>query len=423
MKPSFRNRERGIALLLVLIAVVLIAALATEVSQTAATQHRMGRNTINDFLLRTAVEGRAHILRAALEFDATSGNAIDTEDEDWSWYNREALSAWGERAADAVTESGSEEAVSYRNTDVQILAWCEDERAKINLLGLSRPRDTPEFRHTRDALIRLIDDYREAFSSLDLTESDAQEMVENLTDWLEDISEDDENPMPPVASGRGRLQAIDDLLRVPGGKWTYAALYDVLDPDRDENEDTDYGEGSDGDFERTNGIPGLFRYLTVNAEPTANAPLRININTAPKAVLRALFDVRDADLADRILENRREGAGDSDEDASAAPAEDEDSGFFRNKGQLTRVEGMADSLNAYPRLDFFADTRSDVFSIHVIATMVTGSVGADADPADPESDGPRDIVASYQYREVVQRTDNGFVTLYVERRHDPVYDR
>ena len=71
MKPTLRRREQGIALLLVLIAVVLIAALATEVSQTAATQHRVGRNAMNELLLRTAVDGRVHILRAALTYDAT----------------------------------------------------------------------------------------------------------------------------------------------------------------------------------------------------------------------------------------------------------------------------------------------------------------------------------------------------------------
>ena len=58
-----------------------------------------------------------------------------------------------------------------------------------------------------------------------------------------------------------------------------------------------------------NGIPGLVNFITVHAEPQANAPLRININTARVEVLRALFDVRDGDLAEAIVENRQEGAG------------------------------------------------------------------------------------------------------------------
>lgn len=428
MKPTCRRRrERGIALLLVLIAVVLLGALATEVSQTAATQSTVGRNTMSDLLLRTAVEGRAQILRAALAFDASSGQSIDTDDDVWSWRKNEEehLSDWGIRTSEATGGSESEDAVAYDNTRVELLAWCEDERSKLNLLGLSRARDTQDFTFTRDALIRLIDEFRED-TAYDLTEADAQEMVDDLLRWLEDQAEEDENPMPPVASGRGRLQSVDDLLRVPGGKWTSAVLHDVVDPDRDPDEDVDDGDvaNQDADFERVNGIAGLGRYLTVHAEPVANAPLRINVNTAPRPVLRALFDVRDADLADAIIEHRHEGAGDTEDAGSSTAAGDDEVGYFQNKAQLSRVEGMADSLDAYPRLDYFADTRSDVFSLRVIATMVTGSLegGADFDDAE-EDDGPRDITATFQYREVVQRLDQGFVTLFVERRQDPLHDR
>ena len=436
MQRHAHRREEGIALLLVLIALVLVAALATEVSQTAATQGRIGRNTMNDFLLRSAIEGRANICRAALKYDATNGESIDTESDDWSWKNKDTLSSWGERASDASSSSQGPDSSAYANTNVQIVAWIEDERAKVNLLGLSRPRETADFKNTYELLIRVIDEFREPWSSLDQSEADASEMVDDLTDWLEEQSDDDENPMPSVLSGRGRLQSINDLLRVPGGKWKKALLFDVLDPDADPESGTDYSSegGTDAEWSRANGIPGLANYLTVHAESQANAPLRININTCSKVVLRALFDARDADLADDIIENRREGAEDPGD--STAPADsaggaaggggagaDDESGYFKNKGQLTRVDGMANALDEYPRLNFFADTRSDVFSIRIVATMVTGTTeGSFGDDPDQQT-GPRDITASYQYREVVQRTDQGFVTLFVERRHDPIYQQ
>ncbi len=425
MKRHAHHREEGIALLLVLISLVLVAALATEVSQTAATQSRIGRNTMNDFLLRSAIEGRANICRAALKFDATNGESLDTEADDWAWHAHENLSSWGERASDSGSRSPGENSTAFTNTDVQIVAWVEDERAKVNLLGLSRPPNTPDFDHTKELLIRVIDEFRESWSSLDLTEADASEMVQDLIDWLEDQSDDDDNPMPAVLSGRGRLQSVTDLLRVPGGKWTKLILLDARDPDTDPEDEDDYGSGdTEGEeWSRRNGVPGLWNYLTVHAESQANAPLRINVNTCSKIVLRALFDERDADLADDIIEHRREGADDENDSAAESGGNGEDeTGYFRNKGLLSRVESMPEALDEYPRLNFFADTRSDVFSIRIVATMVTGSVDGEFDDDDDES-GPRDIVASYQYREVVQRTDQGFVTLFVERRHDPNYGR
>ncbi len=427
MRPTILRRHstrgrRGVALLMTLIALVLLAALALEVAQTAVTQDRVGKNTMYDFLLKSTVDGRVHILRSALRFDQTSGENLDTEADDWAWHSHDTLSNWGERSTDP--PSGEEGTVTYRNTDVKLQAWCEDERSKLNLLGLSRPEDTPERRFTRETLIRLIDEFREDYGDLDLTDSDGREMVEELEEWLRDQSDSEENPMPDVPTGRGRLQSVDDLLRVPGGRWKRSVLYDVQDPDYDPEEGDDLqAEGGDQEWSRQNGIPGLINYLTVHAESTQNAPLRININTVGKPLLRALFDSTDADLADDIIEHRREGA-DAEEDETSNPPDDENAtGFFANKGQLTRVEGMGESLDAYERLNFFADVVSSVFSIRVQASMVTGTVNSLGElEEDEDSEGPRDVLASYQYREVVQRTDNGFLTLFVERRHDPLVE-
>ncbi len=424
MHTHSRRAERGVALLLVLIAIVLMAALATELTQTATTQGRLGRSAMNDFLLRTAAEGRMHILRASLRYDATNGDNVDTEDDDWAWSKHTDLSDWGERSATGVPEGG-EDSVAYSNTDVQLVAWCEDERSKLNLTGLSRPEDSPEYRNTRETLLRLIDEFRDGWSSLDLSESDAQEMVDDLTEWLRDQSEDDANPIPPVASGRGRLQSVDDLLRVPGGKWKREILYAVKDVDVDPDaESDDLPETADGEWRRPNGVPGLVEFLTVHLESGGTPALRINVNTAPKALLRALFDERDRELGDAIVDHRREGAGETDDTGSGtgdSSGDGAETGYFKTKADLTKVEGMAESLDEYPRLNYFADTRSDVYSCYVIASMVTGTYDADPD-ADPDDEdaGPRDIEARLQRRDVVQRTEQGFITLYSEIRHDPV---
>ncbi len=416
-----RRDESGIALLLVLIALLLIAVLSLEVAQTSATQAKVGRNTMNEFLMRTAVDGRTHILRGALRYDRSRGAESDTEDEDWAWFNNETLSSWGVRSSSFEKQEG-EESITFENTEVPIVAYCVDERSKLNLMGLARPADTPERRFTRRTLVRLIDIYREEWSEVDLNESDGEEMVDELMDWLGEQAEEEENPTPDVPTGRGKLLSVDDLLRVPGGKWTQQVLYDVRDPNLDPDEEAEVSDeaGDDAQFTRPNGVPGLINYLSVHAEPGANPALRINVNTCSRVLLQALFDDANDDLAEAIVEHRREGAGSEDEDATpgAGGGSEDEVGFFTNKGQMTRVDGMAESLDVYPRLNFFADVSSNVFSLHVICKVVTGTI--DPDGFEDEDEGPRDLVASYQYREVVQRTEQGFVTLFTERRHDPI---
>ena len=251
--------------------------------------------------------------------------------------------SWGERDP---TYGGPEtEAATYRNTDVTIVAWCEDERSKLNLLGLSRAAGTDDFKHTRETLIRLIDEYREDWSDLDLSESDAEEMVDDLIEFLSENGDDDEDPVPNVPTGRGKLQSLDDLLRVPGGKWTHEILYDVKDPDSEDEDgrrvEVDDGDGSDGNWQRSNGIAGLSRYLSVAAESKQNPPLQINYNTAPKVLLRALFADGEADFADEMIECRRVGAGDDeDENADAGAGSPEDGGWFTGRESLACVDGL-----------------------------------------------------------------------------------
>ncbi len=433
MQPRSPRRcaRRGIALLIVLVVLVLVATLATEVAITARTHFTLADHSMHELLLRSAVEGREQILLRALRFDQTKGENIDTEDDDWAWANRETLSSWGERGqGNFGTVSGDEEseAFTFSNTAVELEAWVEDERSKLNVRGLVRPDDSPGHTMTKEALIRLIDVFREDTEDLDLSDSEAQEMVDDLVEWLHEAEDSEENPMPPLKPNRGRLLTADDLLRVPGGKWKSEILYDVRDPAdyededdgrrrRDDDADADAAGGGGSNFERRNGVPGLIHYITVFAEDVADPPLRINVNTAPLPVLRAMLDPQDDALAEAILAHRREGAGADEEEESAGTGE-ETSGFFKSKADLTKVDGLGDDLSKYPRLNFFADVQSSVFSLCVIARMVT----VQGEAGEEDEDAPRDVVSTYQHRRVVQRTQGGFTTIFTERRSDPLFD-
>jgi hypothetical protein len=246
--------------------------------------------------------------------------------------------------------------------------------------------------------------------------------------WLQAESDTSENPMPAVKANRGRLQSIDDLLRVPGGHWTEERLYGGRDPDADETEEAQAADasssGTDSGWEPPAAIPGLDRYLTVFAEANLPDPqMRINLNTAPLVVVKALFDANDEDLADKLVEYRRQGANDEastggtsgtsgSTTGGAAPTETAQ-GFFKAKGDITKVEGMDQDLAKYPRLNFFADVASPIFSIRVYAELPSKSAGAD-EPTDG-STAPKDDGPFVNYRQVVQRTNSGFVTLFTER--------
>lgn len=427
-----RDDERGAALVLVLVVLLMMAALAAEIALTARTQHQLSKHSMHEFLLRTAVDGRIHILESLLRFDATSDQSIDTEDDVWAYSHHEEYSSWGEAGKAAGFET-SDEGFSYDNREVQLEAWVEDERSKLNLRGLSRPEGSNEFRYTREALIRLIDLYREEWSDLDVGESEAEEMVDELVDWLRDQADEEENPIPRVRANRGRLQCVDDLLRVPGKIWTRERLYDARDPEWDyEEEDQDEldpedvpveSARGDGKWRRANGVPGLVEFITVQAATGDNPELSINVNTASVIVLKALFDHDDDLLAENLVDARREGSDDPD-------SQEEDVGYFRSREDLDRVDGFegGDLASRHPRFNHFFATTSNVFSLRIIAKMVVlrADVQEEYDPGEePPPDAPRDIVASYQYRRVVERTAQGesMITLFTQRRRDPIFER
>lgn len=452
------RRARGIALLIVLVVLVLIATLATEIAITARMHHTLSLHSMDGLILRTAVDGRVEILKAALRYDGTNGSGFDGDADEWSFHNTQKLSGWGERGTSSFGTTASDSASggntsAYSNTDVQLQAWCEDERSKLNLRGLMKPDETDVFKHTRDTLIRLIDLYRDKYSNLDLSDGDAKEMVDDLVKWLQAEADTQDNPMPAVKANRGRLQSVDDLLRVPGGHWTASRLFDVKDPnavdDSDPTASTMTATSSpsssssssttstdDATWERPNGVPGLWRYLTVFAETTiADPPMRINVNTASVLMLRALFDQNDEDLAEKIVEYRRQGASDS-ASSSTSPtsstsgtsgtsgAADATQNYFKTKADLSKVDGMEKDLTKYPRLNYFADVTSSVYSLRVIAQVGKGGGAASSTSggaaADDANSAPKEIDAVYQYRQVVQRTGAGFLTLFTETRSDPI---
>lgn len=118
----------------------------------------------------------------------------------------------------------------------------------------------------------------------------------------------------------------------------------------------------------------------------------VNVNTAPAAVLKALFDDREVPprFFDKVLEYRNLEEEEKDQEASSEEAQAEekepeldeygqekiDRRIFDSLGELAEVEGYKDlPAEAQGRINQLLTTTSNVFSIYVVARKTTSAQG------------------------------------------------
>lgn len=127
---------------------------------------------------------------------------------------------------------------------------------------------------------------------------------------------------------------------------------------------------------------------------TAGNGWAVNVNTAPVAVLKALFDDRELRprFWDKVIEYRNleeeeeEGGADEDEDEEEqTPTYDEFGNeviqrrIFESLGELQQVDGFEDLESALQqRVRQMLTTQSQVFSIYIVARRSTSSDGDEA---------------------------------------------
>lgn len=139
-----------------------------------------------------------------------------------------------------------------------------------------------------------------------------------------------------------------------------------------------------------------------SGEATTAGGYAVNVNTAPAAVLKALFDDREVPprFFDRVLEYRnleeeeKEGESKDEEDATKddEPELDEygqekfERRIFDSLGELGEVEGFKDlPAEQQTRINQLLTTSSNVFSIYVVArksTSAQGDMDASLTPAE-----------------------------------------
>ncbi len=364
----FAGRERGVALLIVLIVFMLTAVLALEIKATAALHMRLAQNKRDDFLMRQAIRGQLEVVKQVLLYDK-SENDVEGLDDRW---NEDKFTQF-QKGPTEEDERDTEEPVT--SEEVELSGRIEDESRKFNLHNLVS--DDDEVRaQWEEVFLRLVTLYREDQGALSVSRSDAEDLLTNLRAWLTRKDSDREFPVPNTGDEKRILVTPDELLMIEG--FTREMFYD-----------------QPGEEEGDEPVPGLYRYLTL----WSDGP--INVNTAEAPVLYALFESQDRDLADRIMEWRQSEAEEQDENAPVDAEPKNNS--LKGVQDLLNIEGFdVEALQRNKLTPAVVTGRGEVFSIHITARATEG--------------------LTRQERWIIRRNPLGFTTLLAEQRTDPTFD-
>jgi hypothetical protein len=306
----------------------------------------------------------------------------------------------------------------FSDGDLTTYAFVEDENRKFNILSLWSP-DQEFAKRSRERLVRLLDCLRQD-TEYDISSSDAERIVRDLEDWVRRPGSD-ALPKPKLKSDSTKNPdltlplTLDELLMLPSvnedlfydkvidGKvilglesvltiWTSLAP-DPGDPAKLARQQQNNKQGNNASASPGGKSPPASSPSSGAGNPQANpndpnAPpvqpqgegIHININTATRPVLRALFppeQIPDA-VIDAILTYRN--TEDEEAEGKDKPTDTTDFGdiqlgdqkkykIFTALGDLEKVPEFANLPDPQLKADFenLLTVKSDVFSVHLAA--------------------------------------------------------
>ncbi len=256
--------HRGIALLITLLALAFLVAVTVQLNSSVNLQMQSAGSEQQLVQLEQMVLSGLNLARASLALDASS-NKYDSTFDAWSQLGARDLSGLfggGAHLKISVVDLGGRLQInSLVMTPAQRRQWQQEHRRDKGPRG-NKPQD-PEQR-SRALWLRFLNSGRFAVEG----EAGARALLDALIDWLDpDDHEHDRGAEssyygglnPPYACRNGPMHYLDELRLVKG--FDHKVLYG--DPDQ--------------------GKEGILPYITVAGDDG-----RININTAPPAVLQAL---------------------------------------------------------------------------------------------------------------------------------------
>lgn len=418
------NRESGMALMMVLILSILLYAMVTEIVTTSQTARLVGENELVLVRMRNQAE---YVLPQVEELLLQDLQAAAAQGEEGGAAGAPGGAPGGmpgaaggeeEEAPDpAALADGSQDAwfepTGYPDDDITTYAWVEPENSKFNILSLVSPNQ--EFAElSRKRFVRLVDNLRDG-TDFDVSRADADRMAQGIIDWMNSRSRSESLPRMPLKSDNDEhrevslMLQLDEMLLLPAV--TEELFYDrVLDSrvilgleavltvhtalafdegDPEENarraisgSAVNAAGAAAGGGESPGGANPSGGAKTPGEPPPLHGEgIRININTAPRAVLRCLFD--EGELSDAVIEGilryRNEPEEEDPNNPLSSNVPEDYFGDVRSGGGPPRkmfatVDDIEENVPEFRNLpdpalkDRFLElltTKSDVFTVHI----------------------------------------------------------
>ena len=303
--------DKGIALLVVLAVVAILAVVVFDFSFSTRVDMHVAANFRDRLIALQAAEGGIHYGIYLLRQDDPGRDNLQ---ENWAQVTGILLDKTDPEQVAAESRLAEEEIALLKHDDFVARAEtgtvptatifiCDEER-KISVNLLAEGANAPVYRRWLQTLLE----------NMQLPEVDPYALVDNITDWVD--TDDDgqaeytyyENLPIPYSCRNGPMESIYELKLVSGvtdllffGTAPYPMQLSGMEEDAwEEREQLGYRLPDTPPWEREinpDAVYGLVNFLT------AHSTGRINLSTAPREVLLAVFE-NDEFLVDAILEAR-----------------------------------------------------------------------------------------------------------------------
>ena len=334
-----RPGERGVALILVLVILPLVAIVLTQLHFEAMIGGRLSENILAHTQFRFAIEARINQVRQRLVRDLK-----EDEENQQTRYDHYG-DAWGPKVGGGGTSRRVRKGDPERGDEVVIYTEITDEQGKFNI-NLLRHRDIKRRGKPFEVLTTLLDLFRDAEyadvveNEWDLSPNEAKEVAEAIKKFTAGEAGDGMVPKAEVPDPHPDLKqgvyTIEDLVFCHPLFVEKRLMESFMDAESGQV------------------LPSLSEFLTIYGDG------KINANTAPIQVLRALFREEEGrrDVAERILDGRG-GFLNNDEDLERQQEDRERRDEMRLQGEDPdddqELSKAYDTLNKLSQVDGMGD--------------------------------------------------------------------